>query len=875
MKTELAPSEPTSAPVSVPEPETAEPSAETAEPSAEAASTNETVQEAPTQEENTTPAESAVPPKKGLSKPVLIGGALALAVLIGAAAYFGLGGFFKGQTPIVDDHLRPTPIDVVTEETKCPDGEYYNPNTILPISPTNKLENAVKEEPTLDIPKVDSAEISNTVDQPLSAAEYSKAYTMMDNRQPISDDMTLSTDNDKQDELVIDKTEDNALSFDKSSDSKEININKADKKKEPIEITKSDELEVDLVTKEETTEPEDQSEDSTDDETPAPEIDAEWDSNMPSLDMQTQEPEFDVKMCTDIPSNDCELLEQLNESPDKYYLNDTTISMVKEWSVDCKEEPTMESPTMEVPSRQPEMSCGENQKKVDGECQCKEGYIDISPATSSNDTTIDQRRGDSDKFSDINLVEATSEDSSTKPVCVNCQELLELIESKKSETTTADPASRLNDTVGANEQPLRDEIADLESLAKKSGCEIAVEEPTPCEHYASIARKSMDNKDVKTSYDNIVLLIQNNCTRNYNPCEEYLALARAAKKYATISEQISPGSETYFETQYEKNRDAYYKDSTCVDTEALCIEVEENTGNREDTGTQEPSVDLLRVDSAGDRVPKDDMVEFSPAGSDAQTGSSMLSEKALQNSIDDYIDARGIDTDRERSDFLAEYCSTVEEEETAIEEEPAPEREETLPSEETEREPERVSDAVTERDEPESDRIEEEPVQTEPESDRIEEEPVQTAPEPEEPAPGRGSAGGSAIEYNPPVREEPTETSAVVEPEMTASTVIEPEVSASSEETISPAAPGEPVEPSASATPDQPAAPADPELKPAAPSEPTLTPVETPKEPMITEEATPPDIHPVGPEVIMYAFALIASQLYFFRRRILELVMNR
>lgn len=852
--------------------------------------------------------ETVVPPKKGISKPVLIAGAIALAVVIGAAAYFGLGSFFKGQFAAPEElDLRPAPTDVVTEEQKCPDGQYYNPDSDYQFSPAfgTDTETQMVNDPALSDPTPDPVNMIDSVSEPISAADYGKAQLMMEemtsptmiDKVEINAEETTVSDVETIDEVSLDPPADEI----EVAPVGEIDLGGGDEMG-TIELGDSlDKSSIDLVTATEEEEqpsgvasemevlqPAESNEETDISEMPTEETDI---SEVPSLDLQTEEPDsgFDVTMCEDIPQDDCTLLEQLQASPDTYYLNDNTISQVDEWLLSCREEP------IEEVIRQPDVTCGDNQAEINGVCQCIEGYFDISTATPTTDTAIDRTRTDSDMLIDTNLEKATLVDSTSEPVCVNCQELLRIIESKKSELPTEAP-TRLTDAASADVQALQDEIAALERVARENGCveacigdhqfadadgncvceahyvmnpdgscefdcspeflvelqrleeavssgsapesrdllaemqrlaeenacEVPQEETTPCDDYAARAIELLGRGDVRGSYDNIVMLIQSDCGREYTQCEEYLALARAAQEYAVISEQISPGSVAYFESQYQRNRIAYFSDPGCVDIQSLCIEVENGTWDQEDTRTAEPSVDLLRVDTETrtDRLP-DDMLDASP-------DSSMLSQEVLQENIDAYINAQGISTDQEREDFLAEYCATEEE----------------VPPPVTEREVPVPGGSV----------VEEVP-------ERVVEQP--TEPEVEEPAPGRGSAGGSAIEYNPPVREEPTEPSAVVEPEMTASTVSEPEVSASSGDSISPAAPSEPAQPS------------EPELKPAAPAEPSLTPVETPEEPMITEEATPPDIHPVGPEVVIYALLIIASQLYFFRRRIYEYVSNK
>lgn len=522
-----------------------------------------------------------------------------------------------------------------------------------------------------------------------------------------------------------------------------------------------------------------------------------------------------------------------------------------------------------------EKTCGTYQTLVDGVCVCSTDYFDISSATPTTTlaspvaafetTTMERVTSDAILMTDY-VASSTLE-------CVNCDMLADIIAKKKIELE--------NVPIDTDMTALQDELASLERLSVENNCTailIPIETPaepievtavSECDQYAENAETLLARGDVRGSYTNAVSYVQNDCGREYTPCEEYLAIARLAREYAEISTTVSPASTAFFEAQYDQYKTSYYSDASCVDVAALCVETERAVAAVDVAPTDDatritdadvPSVEVLTMERVD--APSTDVLML-----DISTGTLSMAE--MQREIDMYIDRDGLETDQERADYLAEYCAEdeVPAEEIPVlitREEPVEEPVDRPPVEEPVEEEQPARLIVVETD----DGGAVAPASAPPE----EESAVIAATTPVEEQPVAGGsvsqpvAGGTVS----PAATEPEKESAATTPDnLVASTETTPGTSDSAAGEVAPATSSPP-----STTGTAPAEPG--ELKPAAPSEPVLTPVETPSSPVtITEESAPPDIHPVGPEVIIYALALIASQMYFFRRKILAFVTGR
>ncbi len=537
-------------------------------------------------------------------------------------------------------------------------------------------------------------------------------------------------------------------------------------------------------------------------------------------------------------------------------------------------------------------TCGLNQTlQRDGTCSCDDGYFDISSASASTTTTTTDYSSVSETvMSDVLtrdisttkdtityqiLDTADTSNLSTAPVCVDCAQLEVIIAKKKSQLTTE-----------TDKTALEAEITTLEKLAIENGCTVTTEEfeslvptctgvneitndigecvcidtyvrntegicemptimtvveQTACDQFAENAEALLVRGDVRGSYDAAIEYIKNDCGRTYTDCEEYLAIAKTAKEYSSIAATLSPASVSYFDDQYTRNRNAFYANPECVNTTELCVEVQSEPviNDRLVDTVDEPSVKLLatdRIDTSPDVLRVDAMAD------------EPLTLEKLQRDVEYYISVKGIEDDKEKADYIDRYC---EEEVVTVREEPAPVRDtvvEEVPA------PVRLVPIT----------VPEEAVTSPPSPAASDNEPMVVIAAAEEQPIAGGSvskpiAGGTV---SPAVTSPPTETAAVASDTFVSSTTTT--TTTSSTETVSPATTTPALHSAATVA------------SPSAPAEPTLTPVDpTQPAPLITQETAPPDIHPVGPEVYMYAFALIASQLYFFRRRILEFVMNK
>lgn len=373
------------------------------------------------------------------------------------------------------------------------------------------------------------------------------------------------------------------------------------------------------------------------------------------------------------------------------------------------------------------------------------------------------------------------------------------------------------------------ELAAYVSQAEAQGCELP--ERDECSVIAESVADYVSQGDFRSSYNEQISYIDRACTGELDSCDSRLAYAVVAREYMNSAELAD--DIVYFEGEYAARRSNYMDDLGCVpDKQPRCDALESDIAEgftfRDDGNLYAPNA-LVVEDVADSDVLSLDLTALDVADAELATReTNLLSQNNMSRLISDSLESKRLLNDKEYYDL---YCqpyvpptiSTI----TPI----VPYSGDPINLELPEETPEETVEP---------------PISPAAPTDPVVEDPVAPPPTPVEEL----AAAAPESDFQAPAAPSPD----VVE---TGETAIEPPAPTPTEE-------AEVVESPFLA----PAAPAEPEvMAQVSPATPTLEEV-----PEITES---PEITKTGPEVYMFFFVIVASQIYYFRRRIYAFIENR
>lgn len=273
----------------------------------------------------------------------------------------------------------------------------------------------------------------------------------------------------------------------------------------------------------------------------------------------------------------------------------------------------LESELDELGCEEPQ-ECRENEvMNADGDCMCDEanGYFNIAQTPEDNPNIRAGARQ-----------------------CVNCDGLAARIDELKGMLANADTLDMTDEQRAAYVENLENEIDRLEAIQQERGClppptdrtcdellaeiaelenspaaatpEVAAElatlkaqaarqqcvEEDPCAERIQEIHSLLAQGDTQGAYQKYLEYLASDC-RDLDPCEEKLARATVARAFLSLV-QDDPEQTQYFESEYVKARDEYYLDPLC--SRDRCDEIE-NRDPTIETVERTPTRTVTLVDS--------------------------------------------------------------------------------------------------------------------------------------------------------------------------------------------------------------------------------------------------------------------------------------
>lgn len=643
---------------------------------------------------------------------------------------------------------------------------------------------------------------------------------------------------------------------------------------------------------------------------------------------------FDSSRCKPIPPEDCELLDRLMENPDAYFLSPATREDLKDWKNQYCVKPVDEGLT----AVQVTPTCGENQEvdAASNQCVCRAGYFELGSAASTDysrtnttlDTTDAARTAILDQAGDATLATNDSSQSTLmlldgngdtttglpinnnlatedtsgleintanrldtsglrintaqqQLICINCEELQSRISVLESRLSSLDTLDITDEQKATQESVLSTEITRLKAKATEEGCETTeittttripevtietrtcdelvqeitriqgyptasttpeiaqelaalttqaeaqgcdVPERDTCMEISNAITNRISEGDFRGSYDQQINYIDASCIRELDSCDSRLAYATVAREYRAAP--LNAADVSYFEQEFVAQRDAYLNDTACVPNkqprcEQISADMEKGYTFDTSSGQLVSPTTLTTVDSSGSNLLTLDesALDVSLENQTMSREANLLSQNNMVEKIEANLQDRTVLSDREYYDL---YCK------------------EYIPPQINQ-----ITPVV-----PYSGNL-----ITQEQEEEVSPPPTPT-PEPDVAAPP----------VEPPTPEEELQAAAP-DNSFQAPAAPSPDIVTTDESIITPPAPTtEIVETdfAAPTPPEEPGPVAQEELLPGAP--------EAVPMPEITET---PEITKTGPEAYFLFFALVASQMFYFRRKIYAFIENR